>query len=749
MKDSCLINYHVVLLEAVRSFDQFYTYSSTTPLQLGERVLVPFGPKDEPKEAVVFGKSPGVEGMKPIIRRLDTAPIARELIQSLKEAEEYYVAPIGALVKLALPKAVRHEVAQEFTIVDETLPKDVQEKVLQQSLPGKELQRLVEEGAIFRTYSASLTRLPTERFLKLLNDKRLIDYQATLSSRQKLLHHTIEWLLEEELIPLEQRLTKKHVDELLASGAVQQFHLPKLPLGSSSFQELTLTDEQAKVAKDLSSGSHLIYGVPASGKTHLVMHQVRACLASGKQALILVPEQLMAEHLHQRLSEVFSEPIAMLHGRVSDGALRRQYHWIQEGTYRIVVGTRNALFAPFQSLGLIAVDDFHDDAFYSDEPPVDFRRIAIDYAQRLNIPVLLSSSTPDLLYLSDTSLTKHYLASPYENYQRRFHLVDMRQQVMNEAHPLLSTDLLHRLNQKTLLFLNRIGYAGFVLCHRCGQVISCPQCQQAMLYHQSSQRLQCRQCGISQTMPKQCPNCQGETFEFSGMGIERLDEILRERYPEKKITRFDSHSLRLKQEREQLTKRLHEADILLATQILTKGYEIPDLTVVGLLSPDTMLYTPEFRSREKCFQTVLQVAGRVGRTSPGDVYLQTYTPENDVYQKAVNQDVQGFYRQEYQLRKLHGLPPHRHVIKLVVAHQEQAKVASYATKLAELLKSRFEYEVFGPYQGMFEKVGAFYRYHLYLKADNTMDDLKDFLRGLQPRGQIRLMVVVDPLTLLY
>lgn len=745
-----MANYSVVLLEAVRSFDQFYTYHTTTPLQPGDRVLVPFGAKDEPMEAVIFGEAEAIEDSKPIIRQLQAEPLSHRLIETLRWAEDYYVAPIGALAKLALPKAVRFEPRLHYEILDPSLDEETKNRIFEGSLPGKQLTQLVEAGRIARIYSAEKKGLPSARYFQRGTLESIKAFQQELSQKQTILHHVLEELLDHEILPVAPNITPKHIELLEERTDARLVRLPKRPEKNQVEEKLPeLTPDQRVIASKLVSGSHLIYGPPASGKTTILMEQIRQTLDNGQQAVILVPERLLAEQLSERLRLYFPEPIATIHSQLSEGEIRERYHFIARGDYRIIVGTRNAILTPLLDPGLIAIDDFHDDAFYSDEPPVDFRRLAIDYAIRLNIPLVLTSSTPDLIYLSDESIEKHYLTDSFYPVERRFHIVDMKSQFVGERSAWLSQPLEQAVQQKSLLFLNRIGYASLVVCRSCSEALKCPECDQPMMLHHRINKLQCRLCGISQPVPRQCPNCQGEAFELIGLGLEQLAEVLRKRYPDRIIRQFDSHSLRKKSDLDKVDRWLSEADILLATQILTKGHDIPGLKVVGLLSPDTMLYSPEFRSREKTFQTMIQVGGRVGRVEEGDVYLQTYTPESDVYQLAAAGDILGFYRKEYQLRKLHRLPPHGRMIKLVVADKTLSETTDYAEKLSALLQNRFSYTIKGPYRPIFDKVGAYYRRFLLIQDESTMDDLKDFLRSVQPRRSVRLQVIVDPLTTLY
>lgn len=745
-----MADYSLVLLEAVRSFDQTYTYQATTPLQIGERVLVPFGAKDEPKEAVVFGEAEAAAATKPIIRKLQVDRLSPELIETLRWAEDYYVAPIGALAKLALPKAVRFDASLRYEILDPTLDETTRQRIGAGVLPGKELTQLVEAGRIARIYSADKKALPSQRFLERGTVESLRQLQDSLSQRQTVVHHVIEELLDQARIPVPGNVTAKHIRLLEAGSDARLVRRPKRPDNNQVVDELPpLSAEQQAIADQLAAGTHLIYGPPASGKTTILIDRIRHTLDQGLQAIVLVPERLLAEALSQRLRQSFVEPIATIHSGLSGGEIRERYHFVAEGDYRIIVGTRNAILAPLKEPGLIAIDDFHDDAFYSDEPPVDFRRLAIRYAAELAIPLILSSSTPDLIYLSDESITKHYLPQSFHPVSRQTHIIDMTTQLVGAKTAWLSRPLEEALDEKSLLFLNRIGYASLVVCRQCGRAIRCPKCQQPMMLHQKQRRLQCRQCGVSQPLPTSCPDCSGASFDYIGLGLEKLRELLELRYPTKHLRQFDSHSLRKKSDQAEVGRWLSQADILLATQILTKGHEIPGLKVVGLLSPDTLLYTPEYRGREKCFQTIIQVGGRVGRTQPGAVYLQTYTPESDVYQLAAKGDIPGFYRLEYRLRQRHRLPPHTHMIKLVVADKTRGDTEAYAQKLTALLKGRFDYTIKGPYSPMFERVGGYYRQALLIQDESTMDDLKDFLRSVRPRRSVRLQVVVDPLITLY
>lgn len=745
-----MANYTVVLLEAVRSFDQFYTYRSTTPLRTGDRVLVPFGPKDEPKEAVVFGPAEEMTDIKPIIRHLSVQPLAESLVESLRWAENYYVAPVGALAKLALPKAVRFDVKLTYEVIDPTLEADTRQQIASNNISGKNLNQLVESGRIARVYSAERKGLATVRYFQRDNIDQLKAFQADLPARQTILHHVLSELQQKDKIPVAQNITSRHIEILAQGSGVRLVELPQPPTPNQPQFELpVLTTDQAAIAKELSSGTHLIYGIPASGKTTILMDRIRRTLDEGRQAVVLVAERLMAEQLTRRMMEHFTEPVATIHSQNNDTQIRHLYHYIARGDYKIIIGTRNAILAPFDNLGLVAIDDFHDDAFYSDEPPVDFRRLAIEYAGRLSIPAVLISSTPDLTFLSDESIEKHYLASAFTDHKRIYQLIDMKTQMVGTANAWLSRPLEQAVKQKSLLFFNRIGYASLVLCRQCGQALSCPECHQPMMYHQTSKRLHCRLCGVSDSLPKACPACGSENFEFAGMGLEKLSELLRAKYPDKTIRQFDSHTLRKKSNLKKVDQWLASSDILLATQILTKGHDIGGLKVVGLLSPDTMLYTSEYRSREKSFQTMIQVAGRVGRDQTGEVYIQTYSPENDVYQRVIAEDITGFYRREYQLRRLHDLPPHSHMIKLIVSDKNLSDTEAYAEKLVHFLQVKFSYKIKGPYAPIFEKVGRYYRRQILIQDPSTMDDLKALLRSVKPRRSVRLQVVVDPLTTLY
>lgn len=744
-----MAKYLIGLLDAVPSFDQAYTYHTTTLLRIGDRVLVPFGAKQEPREGVVLGHDSSDIEAKPVISRLSARPLAHDLVESLQWAEDYYVAPIGGLARLALPRAVRYQLELSYDVLDQELPEQTITDLTAGRLSGRQIDQLVENGQLARIYSAQPKALPGRRYF-LLDDRAALEaLQAELSLRQKIIHQVIDRLLRDGQMAVSKSIKTQHIERLSQAG-VRLIIKPAQPEPNQPAESLPeLNRAQRDIAGAITSGSHILYGPPASGKTTLLYELIRRCLAQGYQAVYLVGERLLAEQVSHRLKQLFAQPVATLHGQLSEGEIRQYHHFIASGDYPIVVGTRNSVLAPFHNLGLIVIDDFHDDAFYSDEPAVDFRRLALDYADRLDIPIVLASSTPDLSFLADEAITKHYLAEPIHPVERRYELVDMKTQLVGPASAWLSRPLEQALDRKSLLFLNRIGYASLVICRQCSQALSCPGCAQPLMYQKTERRLQCRACGTSQAVPAACPACGSDQFDYVGLGLERLADVLAVKYPDKKIRQFDSRSLRKKTDLAKAGDWLEQADILLATQILTKGHIIPDLSVVGLLSPDTMLYTPEYRAREKCFQTIIQVAGRVGRDQPGEVYIQTYTPDHDVYGLAAQQDIPGFYRREYQLRKMHGLPPLTHMIKLVVADRTRASAQDYADKLCRLLSDRFDYTFKGPYSPLFEKVSGLYRQQILVSHTSQMSDLKDFLRSVKPRRSVRLSVLVDPLTTLY
>ncbi len=563
----------------------------------------------------------------------------------------------------------------------------------------------------------------------------------------------------------------------------------------------------------------LLHGVTGSGKTEIYLRAVAETLAQGRQAVVLVPEIALTPQTVQRFLARFPGRVGVLHSRLSDGERYDTWRRVRRGEVRVLVGPRSALFAPFPSLGLIVVDECHDDSYYQSEMPPHFhaRRVAQAYARLTGAVCLLGSATPDvttyyraqqgeliLLSLPDRILAhreqvKAWLATsplprlsasseapkpplpslskggegdggwgeipPFRQGEGEalfaplppVQVVDMRAELRQGHTGIFSRPLLEALDdtlrrgEQAILFLNRRGAATYVFCRDCGHVLKCPRCEIPLTYHRSSGRLVCHHCGYTRRMPKTCPVCGGQRIRAYGAGTERVEAEVRRHFPQARTLRWDAESVRGKAGHEVILHHFahRRADVLIGTQMLAKGLDLPFVTLVGVVLADVGLSLPDYRAAERTFQVLTQVAGRAGRSPLGGrVILQTYQPEHYVIQAAARHDVAGFYATELAHRQRLGYPPFVHLVRLALRHPDAEAAQRQAEALAQRLRQRMRREGFratqmiGPAPCFFAREAGLYRWQIILRGP----DPTGLVRGLRlPDGWD---VEVDPPSLL-
>lgn len=743
-----MIKYDVLLYDATHDYDQLYTYHHGTPLAIGERVLVPFGPKNVPREAVVFAASQHTSRTKPIIERLPVPPLNKQLIELFQAIHDYYVCPMGQLLRLALPMAVR--MRPDIHYLDAS---DLSEISLE-SCSGRELDEKLASGEILRRYQYQpTTRLRTRRYLVTRAlPEQLEAYQHKLPGKERKVRSAFDELSEAGEILLDGSFSEHHLALLMASGLTQIQERtidPSISETGSLIQKLPeLSTAQEAVRKSCgAAGNHLIQGPPASGKSLILMHLARQCVDQGKHFLWLVSDSVQAMQAHELLYQHFGEELSLMHAYQSRREVLHAHEQMVNGRSVGIIGTRNALFAPMRDIGIILIDDCHEDTFVSEEPDLDFRRAACFYGELLHVPVVMASSTPDLNQLSDNTLHKHYLKESFLPSDRTWQLIDLRDEPAR-SHAMLSDNVFAKLEHKSLVFLNRLGYAAAVICEQCLYIERCPDCQSTLFYERTRQRLQCRQCGFSKPFQTQCPSC-AHALSLRGAGTETMEATLKQAFPEKRIERFDSIRLSRKADFLQTAQRIRQADLIITTSVLSGVGEIEGLEHVLFVAPDAALFLPEFRSAEKTFQHLMQIGGLVGREQHGEVSIQSHVPDNYVYQHAAKEQILPFLKHEYKLRKLHQLPPTVHLIRLVLQHEQAQQCLAFAEQLKKAIIRRFPYTCRGPYRPVYEKKGKYYEQDLLLSDVSEMQDVKQYLRGLVPRGSQRMRIIVDPLTIMY
>ena len=475
----------------------------------------------------------------------------------------------------------------------------------------------------------------------------------------------------------------------------------------------------------------LLHGVTGSGKTEVYLQAIAHELDYGRGAIVLVPEISLTPQTVRRFAGRFGDKVAVLHSALSDGERYDEWHRIRTGAARVVVGPRSAVFAPVKDLGLIVVDEEHDTSYKQDETPrYNARDVAVMRGVFENCKVVLGSATPSLETWFNAQRGKYALASMAARVAGHpmptVHLVNLEEE--SEAYasaPIFSKFLLdaiaerNRRGEQTILFLNRRGYSRVLECKNCGCVITCPNCSVAYTYHSADNCLRCHVCGAWTPPPVSCPDCGAHEFSYTGVGTQRAEQALRKCFPHARILRMDADSTSRKNSHDDILSkfRAREADILIGTQMIAKGLDFPNVTLVGVLNADASLNMPDFRAAERTFQLIAQVSGRAGRAEkPGEVFIQTFHPDSSVIQAAAEADFARFASDELKEREMTGLPPYRKFATALFRAKESALALRWADLYAKSLAKYPGLSVSEALPPALEKAEGWYRFQVQIRA---------------------------------
>ncbi|WP_225911539.1 replication restart helicase PriA [Desulfuromonas versatilis] len=699
--------------------------------RVGVRLRVPLGRRSV--VGYLLGVAEGeAEGLKPVAEVLDEAPLfPPAMIDFFLRAAEYYCHPPGEVIRTALPAGLSGRGA-EVSIL--------QERFYRAAPRGDE-----PPGARQR----QICQLVRERGQVALSELRE-HFAAPHAPLRRLV----------ELGFLEEESGERLRDPFLDQPPPPDSQLEPTPDQARALEQL-----RAKLGDGFAP--FLLHGVTGSGKTEVYLRIIAAALQRGARALVLVPEIALTPQLVGRFRARFAAAgtgIAVLHSGLSDGERYDAWRAIARGAADIVIGARSAVFAPLERLGVIVVDEEHEASYKQAE---GFRYHARDLAllrgQMSKTLVLLGSATPALTTFHRAREGQSgYLPLAARAQERPLPAVELVDLVQQRPEGVLSAPLVAALGevlearQQALLLLNRRGFSPYLLCGDCGQSFRCPNCEITLTYYQKSRRLRCHYCDFSQAPPELCPRCSGGGLAPEGAGTERLEEELEALFPQARIARMDRDSTTRKGSHQQLVERMSrgEVDILIGTQMIAKGHDFPGVTLVGVVGADSSLNFPDFRSAERTFALLTQVAGRAGRAElPGRVYIQTFAPEHYALQCAALHDYQGFYEQEIAFRQELGYPPFGYLVNLVLAGNDPGRVNAAATALAEALADDAgEAEVLGPAPCPLARLRGKTRMQVLLKAPRRPPLRRllvrlDVLRRKIPAG-VALAVDVDPVDML-
>ena len=784
----------------------------------GMRVLVPFGRRRVTGYILGPAREPKGYTAKKIVEVLDDHPLFPENETALfKWTADYYLHPLGEVIKTALPgglerRDVSHVIltpqGEAMLKTGKCTPGEVWVLEKLAAVDSLGVKSLISQGEKAghpgtRSLIRRLEQLDWIRISVVLKkDSSAVKAEKFLSSgphtpdqvdlrMSKKRHRILELLnqnqsmsltLLKESVPTAPNLIKPLAQAGLLTITEKQ--VVRDPLGDPVDPDTPpeLTPEQAKVVEtvegtlDKGFTPYLLHGVTGSGKTEVYMRLAAGAVERGKTAMVLVPEIALISQTERRFRARFGERIAVLHSMLTPGERLDQWRKIILGKVSIVIGARSSVFAPFDSLGMIIVDEEHDGS-YKQENGLRYnaRDLAVVRAKMSDCPVVLGSATPSL--------------QSYQNVvTRRFQLLSLTQRVNNHALPEISLVDLSKYKDsrgtdriitpelarairacleagnQTLIFLNRRGFSTYPACKACEKPLACRFCDVTMTLHRSQDHYRCHLCGYTLPLNAACPDCGGKKIQHYGFGTEKIETMLKEMFPDARLARMDQDSTAKKGESLKLLKAIRNrtVDIIVGTQMLAKGHDFPSITLVGVVCADLSLNLPDFRAGERTFQLLAQVAGRAGRgEKPGKVIMQTYTPDHFTIEASVHQDHMEFFNHEAPFRKALGYPPFTRMIQLKVSGKTEDRVAAHANTLARVMHEFLEkhpdpkipVDILGPIEASITRISGRFRWQILLKSPSA-SRLKDMVGAALEHPDIkgvrhsRIAVDVDPYSLL-
>lgn len=601
-----------------------------------------------------------------------------------------------------------------------------------------------------------------------LNENKNIELFLNNTKARKQIE-TIEYLLENgESLKCE--LNASAVKRLLELDIVREktINVERITPKLAYEEERQLNEEQDACYKQIISQKNtnktfLLHGVTGSGKTEVYMHLIKNVIESGKNAIMLVPEISLTTQIVKRFYERFGECVAIFHSNLSDGEKFDEYKKIMEGRASVVVGTRSAIFTPLKNIGIIIIDEEHSQNYKQDNNPryhvLDMAKWRSSYHK---CPLVLGSATPSLESMARASrcvyeylsLTKRIGEAKLPNIR----IVDMapefrkKNMILSEELQLSIMDTLNR-HEQVMILLNRRGYSTIITCASCGFTYKCPHCDISLTFHKTSNHLRCHYCGYTVISTNVCPNCQETAIRDYGLGTEKLEAEIKKLYPSYRVIRMDADTTSKKGSHERIINDIEDGkyDIIIGTQMISKGFDFPSVTLVGIINADESLNIPDFRSGENTFSLLSQVSGRAGRGSlPGSVIIQTFNPDNKTLNYVVKHDYMGNYNYEMELRRKLKYPPYYYLISLKVASKDYSLVSKEVTKVAEYLRANLSEStiVLGPTTASMFKINNVFRFQIVIKyrSDEKLNDVLKFIdQQYILNKDINIEIDVDPL----
>ncbi|MGG1630510.1 primosomal protein N' [Rossellomorea sp. NRS-1567] len=735
----------------------------------GMRVIVPFGPRKIQGFVIELKEKGEVSKLKSIVEPMDLVPVLNKELLTLGNwlTEKTLCFKISAFQAM-LPAAMKAKYEKFFQLEENMSPVELNLSLQRFFQNGREVAwKAIEENGMLPLVHKEVKKGTVEVIyrVKAKGNKKTVrklylnvpegdleEVKNSLPPQASKQKQIIEYMshsapggdgiLAATLLE-EMATTSSTVKSLVNKGVLieKNVEMYRDPFENRTFEKtspLSLTSQQdhaiRPILTTIDEDKHhtfLLYGVTGSGKTEIYLQSIQRVLQEGKEAIVLVPEISLTPQMVHRFKGRFGNDVAVLHSGLSVGEKYDEWRKIQRKEVKVVVGARSAVFAPFENIGIIIIDEEHETSYKQEENPrYHARDVAIYRGEYHQCPVILGSATPSLESFARASkgvyglltLDKRMNDGPLPSVD----IVDMREELRKGNRSMFSTELFEKLQdrmekgEQTVLFLNRRGHSSFIMCRDCGFVLQCPNCDISLTYHRFSNGMKCHYCGYEEGVPTTCPECTSEHIRYFGTGTQKVEEELTKLIPDARIIRMDVDTTSRKGSHEKLLTAFGEgrADILLGTQMIAKGLDFPNITLVGVLSADTMLHLPDFRAAEKTFQLLTQVSGRAGRhTLPGEVVIQTYTPEHYSIELASHHDYNRFYQQEMMMRKMGSYPPFYYITMLTLSHEDLMKVVDIAEKMTNYIRSKLSETttILGPVASPIPRIKNRYRYQCLIK----------------------------------
>lgn len=782
-----------------------YTYQIPARLsrqvKVGMRVIVPFGKgrRDVQGFIVALDEPTSYQGqLKPLVGLMDLQPvISPELLELSKwMADDTYSFWISCIYTM-LPNVLKAKSKRVVRIIDEIDEQtsldifkgkdeldfasvqddsDKISKLLKLKRAGKiRFEYQVVDRAKVKMVTTITSAMNFLEFEDVLHDlrKNARTQQRLIAYLQNLQGHTVTLTQAEKESGLPSAAFSMGAKKgWLTRGKIERYRIPdsgRIPSSEELTRPLKLTSDQQKVltpvVDDIDGANpetFLLRGVTGSGKTEVYLHAIAHALKRGRSALLLVPEISLTPQIVDQVRGRFGKKVAVLHSALSNGERYDEWRRIERGEATVVVGARSAVFAPLNNIGVIIMDEEHESSYKQDDVPRYHAREVAKWRMRYHhCPLLLGSATPSLESYARAMAGNYRLLKLPHRINRKplppIQVIDMRPEIQTRGESNFSQELLNALqdrlqkNEQSILMLNRRGFSSFMMCRACGYVLKCPNCDISLTMHLDTHTMKCHYCGHEEPIPSVCPNCQSHQIRYYGTGTEKVAMELQKVLPQARVIRMDVDTTRRKGMHGKLLREFgnHQADILLGTQMIAKGLDFPNVTLVGVLNADTGLDIPDFRASERTFDLLSQVSGRAGRADKnGQVIIQTFNPDNYAIRLAQAHDYDHFFATEMNIRAQAGYPPYFYTIKLMASHPEEKVAAKVIYDLkSQLTGLAKDTIVLGPTPRAIARLKRRYYYQIIVKYrhDHALHRcLTHMLQNAQQQYPHDVELVIDP-----